>query len=67
MQNDNALSCITHIVVDEVHERSLDTDVLLAIIKEMLPTAPHLHVILMSATLDADRFAAYWGLNTPRL
>jgi hypothetical protein len=50
LQNENALDCITHIVVDEVHERSLDCDVLLAILKEYLPTATHLHVILMSGT-----------------
>jgi ATP-dependent RNA helicase DHX57 len=50
LQNENALSCITHIVVDEVHERSLDCDVLLAILKELLPSAPHLRVILMSGT-----------------
>lgn len=67
LQSDNALACITHIVVDEVHERNLDTDVLLGVLKSCLKTNPHLQVVLMSATLDADRFAAYWGKATPRV
>lgn len=67
LQTDGAFDAITHIIVDEVHERHLDTDVLLGILKECLSRTPHLRVILMSATLDADRFATYWGANTPRL
>jgi len=65
LQSEGALDCVTHIVIDEVHERHLDTDVLLAILKETRPR--HLRVVLMSATMDADRFAAYWGDNTPRM
>ena len=67
LQSDNALACITHVVVDEVHERNLDTDVLLGVLKSCLQSNSHLRVVLMSATLDADRFARYWGSDTPRL
>ena len=67
LQSNGALDCITHVVVDEVHERHLDTDVLLGLLKQYLPLYPHLKVILMSATLDADRFANYWVGNTPRM
>lgn len=65
LQTEGALDCISHIVIDEVHERHLDTDILLAILKETRPA--HLNVVLMSATMDADRFAAYWGTSTPRM
>ena len=67
LQCSGALDCITHIVIDEVHERNLDGDVLMALLRESLTKVPHLRVVLMSATLDADRFAAYWGNNTPRM
>ena len=66
LQSQGALENISHIIIDEVHERHLDSDVLLAILKRCLPDYPHLNVVLMSATMDADRFAAYWGKNTPR-
>ncbi|KAL3943869.1 MAG: hypothetical protein SGBAC_002073 [Bacillariaceae sp.] len=67
LQCTGALDCITHIVIDEVHERNLDGDVLMALLRKALSSTPNLRVILMSATLDADRFAAYWGKKTPRM
>lgn len=66
LQSEGALDAVTHVVVDEVHERNLDGDVLMGLLRESLKTLPHLKVILMSATLDADRFAAYWG-NAPTI
>lgn len=56
-----ALEGISHVFVDEVHERSLDTDFLLALLKDALPHVPSLKVICMSATLDADVFTGYFG------
>ncbi len=67
LQDPSALDNITHLVIDEVHERHLDSDVLLGILKERLQTDKKLRVVLMSATMDADRFAAYWGSGTPRM
>lgn len=55
-----ALADISHVVVDEVHERSLDTDFLLVLLRQILRTRKDLKVILMSATLDADVFEAYF-------
>ena len=51
----------TYIVVDEVHERSLHTDFLLTLLKKSLASAPHVKVVLMSATADAEFFQKYFG------
>ena len=67
LQSAGALDSITHVIIDEVHERNLDGDVLMALLKQLLPSTPHLRLVLMSATLDTDRFSSYWGSNTPRL
>jgi ATP-dependent RNA helicase DHX57 len=55
-----ALADVSHVVVDEVHERSLDTDFLLVLLRDILHRRKDLKVILMSATLDADVFEAYF-------
>ncbi|KAM1358994.1 hypothetical protein ACFX15_045198 [Malus domestica] len=55
------LADITHIIVDEIHERDRYADLMLAIIRDMLSSHPHLHLILMSATVDAERFSKYFG------
>ncbi|KAI3812290.1 hypothetical protein L1987_16997 [Smallanthus sonchifolius] len=57
----NAFSDITHIIVDEIHERDRFSDFMLTIIRDILPLYPHLRVVLMSATLDAERFSQYFG------
>eukprot|EP00026_Physarum_polycephalum_P000677 Phypoly_transcript_00678.p1 GENE.Phypoly_transcript_00678~~Phypoly_transcript_00678.p1 ORF type:complete len:1395 (+),score=271.52 Phypoly_transcript_00678:28-4212(+) len=66
MQGHSKLEGISHLVVDEVHERNLDDDFLLIILRDLLPSRPDLKVILMSATLNAELFAAYFG-NCPML
>ena len=58
-----SLADVSHIVVDEVHERSLDTDFLLVLIKVVLAKRKDLKLILMSATLDAGVFKSYFGGN----
>ncbi|XP_019193302.1 PREDICTED: DExH-box ATP-dependent RNA helicase DExH6-like [Ipomoea nil] len=57
----DAMSDITHIIVDEIHERDRFSDFMLAIIRDMLPLYPHLRLILMSATMDEERFSKYFG------
>ncbi|RMZ88684.1 hypothetical protein DV736_g4077, partial [Chaetothyriales sp. CBS 134916] len=56
-----ALRGISHVFIDEVHERSLDTDFLLALIKSAMPKLPSLKTVLMSATVDAQTFIDYFG------
>ncbi|KAI9871701.1 MAG: hypothetical protein M1830_002596, partial [Pleopsidium flavum] len=58
-----ALADVSHVVVDEVHERSLDTDFLLVLLRDVLKRRKDLKVILMSATLDADVFDRYFGTS----
>ncbi|EEP76013.1 conserved hypothetical protein [Uncinocarpus reesii 1704] len=50
---------ITHLVLDEVHERTIDSDFLLIIIRRLLSQREDLKLILMSATVDAKRLSAY--------
>jgi len=57
----SALADVSHVVVDEVHERSLDTDFLLVLLRDVLKRRNSLKVILMSATLDAAAFENYFG------
>lgn len=54
------LDSVSHIIVDEVHERSEESDFLLLILKELLVKRPELKVILMSATLNASLFSNYF-------
>ncbi|XP_027343408.1 DExH-box ATP-dependent RNA helicase DExH6-like [Abrus precatorius] len=56
------ISSISHIIMDEIHERDRYSDVMLAILREMLPSNPHLRLILMSANVDAARFSQYFGV-----
>ena len=56
-----ALADVSHVVVDEVHERSLDTDFLLVLLRDVLSIRKDLKVILMSATLDAGVFEKYFS------
>ncbi|XP_059644630.1 ATP-dependent RNA helicase DEAH11, chloroplastic-like [Cornus florida] len=57
---DRKLSGISCIIVDEAHERSLNTDLLLALIKKLLHQRFDLRVIIMSATADANQLADYF-------
>ncbi|KAI5295718.1 hypothetical protein KEM52_000437 [Ascosphaera acerosa] len=52
---------ITHLVLDEVHERTIDSDFLLIILRRLIRERPNLKLILMSATVDATRFSTYLG------
>ena len=59
LESSKHLTDVTHLIIDEVHERSIDTDFLLIVLKTLLIRRPDLKVILMSATVDASRFSKY--------
>ena len=52
---------VTHLVLDEVHERTIDNDFLLIVLRAIMIRRPTLKVVLMSATVDAQKFAEYFG------
>ncbi|KAK6923377.1 IBR domain [Dillenia turbinata] len=58
--NDKDLTGISCIVADEAHERSLSTDLLLAMIKGLLCRRHDLRLIIMSATADANQLSDYF-------
>ncbi|KAJ1557639.1 hypothetical protein HK405_015518, partial [Cladochytrium tenue] len=59
------LDDVTHLILDEVHERDLNTDLLLILARQLLLRRHDLKVILMSATADTHLFARYF--NVPKL
>ena len=61
---DPLLRAYDTIIVDEAHERSLNIDFLLGILKRILARRRDLKVIVSSATLDVERFSAFFG-NAP--
>ena len=60
-RTDRFLQHYDTLIVDEAHERSLNIDFLLGYVKRLLPRRPELRVIITSATIDAERFAAHFG------
>ncbi|ERN10675.1 hypothetical protein AMTR_s00028p00237040 [Amborella trichopoda] len=55
---------VSHILVDEIHERGINEDFLIIILRDLLPHRPDLRLILMSATINAEMFSKYFG-NAP--
>ncbi len=61
LQQDRLLSRYQVLIIDEAHERSLNIDFLLGVIKQLLPKRPDLKVIITSATIDQQRFADFFN------
>uniref|UniRef100_A0A8C1VF97 RNA helicase n=1 Tax=Cyprinus carpio TaxID=7962 RepID=A0A8C1VF97_CYPCA len=61
LRSDPYLSSVSHLILDEIHERSLQSDVLLSIVKDLLTAREDLKVVLMSATLNAEKFSKYFN------
>ncbi|XP_054835907.1 ATP-dependent RNA helicase A isoform X2 [Eublepharis macularius] len=55
---------ISHVIVDEIHERDINTDFLLVVLRDVVQAYPEIRVILMSATIDTSMFCEYY-FNCP--
>ena len=61
---DDTLASYSVIMLDEAHERTIHTDVLFGLLKGIVKRRPDMRLIVTSATLDADKFSAYF-FNCP--
>ncbi|PKU47310.1 hypothetical protein llap_2409 [Limosa lapponica baueri] len=61
MAGDSTLSTVTHVIVDEVHERDRFSDFLLIKLRDVLQKQTKLKLIISSAALDANLFIKYFG------
>lgn len=59
-QNDRYLMEYDTLIIDEAHERSLNIDFILGYLKQLLQKRPELKVIISSATIDTERFSAFF-------
>ncbi|CAH8441467.1 unnamed protein product [Schistosoma intercalatum] len=58
---EGGLRGVSHVIVDEIHERDVNTDFMLILLREMIRANRNLRLVLMSATIDITMFSEYFG------
>ena len=58
---ESGLRGVSHVIVDEIHERDLNTDFLLVVLRDIVHEFPQVRVVLMSATIDTSQFSEYFN------
>ncbi|HMN45647.1 MAG TPA: ATP-dependent RNA helicase HrpA [Povalibacter sp.] len=61
LENDRLLRRYDTLIIDEAHERNLNIDFLLGVLRQILPKRPELRIVITSATIDPQRFADFFG------
>jgi len=60
LESDPTLRGLSHVFVDEVHERSVEIDLLLLALSDIRQHRPEIRIVLMSATLESDMLSGYF-------
>ncbi|XP_022910622.2 dosage compensation regulator mle isoform X1 [Onthophagus taurus] len=58
---EGGLRGVSHVIVDEIHERDVNSDFIMVVLRDMIHSYPDLRVILMSATIDTTLFSKYFN------
>ncbi|CAG9773153.1 unnamed protein product [Ceutorhynchus assimilis] len=66
MEGNPGLHDVSHVILDEIHERDVMTDFMITLLKDVIKYRNDLKVILMSATLNSEAFSKYYN-NAPHL
>ncbi|GJQ80024.1 hypothetical protein Trydic_g5004 [Trypoxylus dichotomus] len=66
METDPSLQGVSHLILDEIHERDIMSDFIISLMKKITAKRKDLKLILMSATLNSDKFSQYYN-NCPML
>ncbi|CAD1478196.1 unnamed protein product, partial [Heterotrigona itama] len=66
LMSDPLLTSYSVIVVDEVHERTLLTDIIMGLLKKIIRKRRSLRIVVCSATVDAEQLRDFFNINTTK-